>query len=77
MEEISGVAFIFNQKFFQDLRQETGKREKTHATTKHSQPTSHFLTLLQRLEQIRLDTVPAVVELHEREHRRVLSVVIN
>lgn len=24
MEEISGVAFIFNQKFFQDLRQETG-----------------------------------------------------
>ncbi|XP_035386250.1 F-actin-monooxygenase MICAL2 isoform X19 [Electrophorus electricus] len=24
VEEISGVAFIFNQKFFQDLRQETG-----------------------------------------------------
>lgn len=27
MEEISGVAFIFNQKFFQDLKQETGERE--------------------------------------------------
>ena len=24
MEEISGVAFIFNQKFFQDLKEETG-----------------------------------------------------
>lgn len=24
MEEISGVAFIFNQRFFQELRQETG-----------------------------------------------------
>lgn len=27
MEEISGVAFIFNQKFFLDLKEETGKRE--------------------------------------------------
>lgn len=26
VEEISGVAFIFNQKFFLDLRQETGKK---------------------------------------------------
>jgi len=25
VEEISGVAFIFNQKFFQDLREATGK----------------------------------------------------
>lgn len=25
MEEISGVAFIFNQKFFQDLKEETGE----------------------------------------------------
>lgn len=24
VEEISGVAFIFNQKFFQDLKEETG-----------------------------------------------------
>lgn len=24
VEEISGVAFIFNQRFFQELRQETG-----------------------------------------------------
>ncbi|XP_016126926.1 protein-methionine sulfoxide oxidase MICAL2-like [Sinocyclocheilus grahami] len=38
VEEISGVAFIFNQKFFQDLRQETGidlenivyYKDKTH-----------------------------------------------
>lgn len=29
VEEISGVAFIFNQKFFQDLRQETGEKENT------------------------------------------------
>lgn len=27
VEEISGVAFIFNQKFFLDLREETGGRE--------------------------------------------------
>lgn len=26
VEEISGVAFIFNQKFFQDLREATGQR---------------------------------------------------
>jgi hypothetical protein len=25
VEEISGVAFIFNQKFFQDLKEETGE----------------------------------------------------
>lgn len=27
VEEISGVAFIFNQKFFLDLKEETGERE--------------------------------------------------
>lgn len=27
VEEISGVAFIFNQKFFLDLKEETGGRE--------------------------------------------------
>lgn len=27
VEEISGVAFIFNQKFFLDLKEETGARE--------------------------------------------------
>ncbi len=26
VEEISGVAFIFNQRFFQELRQETGTK---------------------------------------------------
>lgn len=26
VEEISGVAFIFNQRFFQELRQETGMK---------------------------------------------------
>lgn len=30
VEEISGVAFIFNQKFFQDLRQETGEQYAPH-----------------------------------------------
>lgn len=32
VEEISGVAFIFNQKFFLDLREETGG-EKKHCQT--------------------------------------------
>uniref|UniRef100_A0A4W6C5M6 Microtubule associated monooxygenase, calponin and LIM domain containing 3b n=1 Tax=Lates calcarifer TaxID=8187 RepID=A0A4W6C5M6_LATCA len=31
VEEISGVAFIFNQRFFQELRQETGPRHSTAA----------------------------------------------
>lgn len=33
VEEISGVAFIFNQKFFQELRQETGSSSPTAAIT--------------------------------------------
>lgn len=31
VEEISGVAFIFNQKFFLDLKEETGKKRRTHS----------------------------------------------
>lgn len=30
VEEISGVAFIFNQKFFLDLKEETGGRAAPH-----------------------------------------------
>lgn len=30
VEEISGVAFIFNQKFFLELREETGEEETTY-----------------------------------------------
>lgn len=30
VEEISGVAFIFNQRFFQELRQETGTKHESH-----------------------------------------------
>lgn len=31
VEEISGVAFIFNQRFFQELRQDTGQNSEQHA----------------------------------------------
>lgn len=33
VEEISGVAFIFNQRFFQELRQETGKKIESESLT--------------------------------------------
>lgn len=33
VEEISGVAFIFNQRFFQELRQETGKKIELESLT--------------------------------------------
>lgn len=36
VEEISGVAFIFNQKFFQDLKEETGET----APSLHTRPLS-------------------------------------
>lgn len=35
VEEISGVAFIFNQKFFQDLKEETGGCILICSTTKY------------------------------------------
>ena len=34
VEEISGVAFIFNQKFFLELKEETGEFEKTGSYSK-------------------------------------------
>lgn len=33
VEEISGVAFIFNQKFFLELKEETGRFEKKFVTS--------------------------------------------
>lgn len=36
MEEISGVAFIFNQKFFLELREETGELEKNVSPATHA-----------------------------------------
>lgn len=42
MEEISGVAFIFNQKFFLELKEETGEfgklKKKKKAYTMHHYP---------------------------------------
>lgn len=32
VEEISGVAFIFNQRFFQELRQETGRKMSSNTS---------------------------------------------
>lgn len=34
VEEISGVAFIFNQKFFLELKEETGTSETSHTGSK-------------------------------------------
>lgn len=36
VEEISGVAFIFNQRFFQDLRQDTGMKTSSRTTLRSS-----------------------------------------
>lgn len=41
VEEISGVAFIFNQKFFQDLREATGQSKKQNKTSFFSLLFSH------------------------------------
>lgn len=70
MEEISGVAFIFNQKFFQDLKQETGESENTCDSQTF---TGRFS--VQFCKKIWLYTVTAMVEL--RKWGPLLSVGIN